>query len=122
MNTRHARLPLILIRIALACSILGGANSAVQAQGPDIESLRKAAKEGIADAQYQLGKTLLEQGKTQAAIPHLQAAAKINPDLADVHSQLQIAYRKAGRVSDADHEAKLAAEAKIKTPSKNPPN
>ena len=54
MNTRHARLALILISIALACCIVGGANLAVHAQAPDIESLRKAANGGNADAQYQL--------------------------------------------------------------------
>jgi tetratricopeptide (TPR) repeat protein len=75
-----------------------------------------------ADAQYQLGKTLLEQGKTKDAIPHLQAAAKTNPSLDDVHSQLQAAYRKIGRTAEADREAKLAAEAKNKAVSKAAPN
>jgi len=68
-----------------------------------------------AEAQYQLGKTLLEQGKTKYAIPHLEAAAKLKPNLDDVHNQLQIAYRKVGRIADANHEAKLAA-------SKNKPS
>ena len=31
------------------------------------------------DAQYQLGKVLLEQDKAREALPHLQAAAKLNP-------------------------------------------
>ena len=70
-----------------------------------------------ADAQYQLGKVLLEQGKAKEALPHLQAAAKLSPDLADVHNQLQLAYRKLGRVADADREAKLAADSKSKSPS-----
>jgi tetratricopeptide (TPR) repeat protein len=70
-----------------------------------------------ADAQYQLGKTLLEQGRTREALPHLQAAEKLSPDLADVHNQLQIAYRKAGRVADADRQAKLAADSKAKPAS-----
>jgi tetratricopeptide (TPR) repeat protein len=75
-----------------------------------------------ADAQYQLGKTLLEQGKTRDAIPHLEAAVKTNPNLDDVHNQLQIAYRKAGRASDADREAKLAADAKNKPATKTAPD
>jgi tetratricopeptide (TPR) repeat protein len=70
-----------------------------------------------ADAQYQLGKSLLEQGKTREAPPHLQTAEKLRPDLADVHNQLQIAYRKLGRIADADREAKLAADSKNKSPS-----
>jgi tetratricopeptide (TPR) repeat protein len=73
-----------------------------------------------AEAQYQLGKTLLEQGKAKEAIPHLQAAAKLDPNLDDVHGQLQIAYRKAGRVADADREAKLAAEGKSKSSATTP--
>jgi tetratricopeptide (TPR) repeat protein len=75
-----------------------------------------------AEAQYQLGKTLLEQGNTKDAIPHLQAAGKLNPNLDDVHNQLQIAYRKTGRIADANREAKLAADAKSKDTSKNAPN
>ena len=75
-----------------------------------------------ADTQFQLGRVLLEQGKTKDAIPHLQSAAQLNPSLDDVHNQLQIAYRKVGRPADADREAKLAADAKNKTTSKNPPN
>ena len=75
-----------------------------------------------ADTQYQLGKTLLEQGKTKEAIPYLQAAAKLNPNLDGVHNQLQIAYRKTGRIADADREAKLAADAKSKPASTSPNN
>jgi len=73
-----------------------------------------------ADAQYQLGKTLLEQGKARESLPHLQAAAKLSPDLPDVHNQLQSAYRKAGRIADADREAKLAADSKTASTTPKP--
>ncbi len=42
-------------------------------------------------------------------MPHLEAAAKLNPNLAGVHEQLAQAYRKLGRTADADRQAKLAA-------------
>jgi tetratricopeptide (TPR) repeat protein len=64
------------------------------------------------DAQYQLGKVLLEQDKAKEALPHLQTAAKLNPNFDDVHNQLQVAYRRTGRAAEADREARLAAAAK----------
>ena len=75
-----------------------------------------------ADTQYQLGKALLEQGNAKEAIPYLQAAAKRDPSPDGVHNQLQIAYRKTGRVADADREAKLAIDSKSKPASPTPNN
>jgi tetratricopeptide (TPR) repeat protein len=75
-----------------------------------------------ADTQYQLGKALLEQGNAKDAIPYLQAAAKRDPSPDGVHNQLQIAYRKTGRVAEADREAKLAADSKSKQTSTAPNN
>ncbi len=65
-----------------------------------------------AQAQYQLGKTLLDAGQYQQAIEHLEAAAKYDPNHDYVHYQLQAAYRKAGRTADADKE--LAVYRQIK--------
>lgn len=73
-----------------------------------------------AQAQYQLGKTLLDMDETKEAIPHLEAAAQANPDLDYVHYQLQMAYRKAGRGSDADREAKLYREIKDRKRAASP--
>jgi len=67
---------------------------------------------GDADAQFQLGKTLLEQGRANDALPHLEAAEKANPKLDGVHAELAAAYRKLGRTADAEREAKLAAPEK----------
>lgn len=82
MNRLRARFSLILIRIAAACCIVVGANSALQAQGADIEALRKAAKEGNADAQYQLADAYLE-GKgvstdSKQGAEWLEKAAKLD--------------------------------------------
>ena len=46
----------------------------------------------------------MEEGKTEEAIGHLEAAAKLDPDDAFVHYQLQVAYRRAGRTEDANRE------------------
>jgi len=68
-----------------------------------------------ADAQYQLGKILLEQGKAKQALPHLEAAAKATPAPAGAHEQLANAYRKLGRTTDAEREAKLSESSKENT-------
>jgi len=73
-----------------------------------------------AQAQYQLGKTLLDMDETKEAIPHLEAAAQANPDLDYVHYQLQMAYRKAGRGTDADREARLYREIKDRKRAASP--
>ena len=65
-----------------------------------------------AQAQYQLGKVMLEDSKLDEAIQHLEAAARLQPNAAYVLYQLQTAYRRAGRITDANRE--LALYSKIK--------
>ena len=57
-----------------------------------------------AEAQYELGKVLLDQDDVDEAIRHLEAAVRLEPDNAIVHYQLQVAYRRKGRMSDANRE------------------
>ena len=57
-----------------------------------------------AEAQYQLGKVLLDQDDVDEAIGHLEVAARLEPENAIVHYQLQVAYRRKGRMSDANRE------------------
>lgn len=76
----------------------------------------------LAMAQYQLGKALLEAGRANDALPRLEAAAKLNPNLDGMHQQLSAAYRQLGRTADAEREAKLAAAAKDKPPSTSTPH
>jgi Flp pilus assembly protein TadD len=54
-----------------------------------------------------LGKALLRAGKTAEAIPYLEAAARLKPELDAVHYQLQSAYRSVGRKAEADREANI---------------
>jgi tetratricopeptide (TPR) repeat protein len=53
---------------------------------------------------YELGKVLLEVGKTEDAIGHLEAATRLNPNDEFAHYQLQVAYRRAGRIAEANRE------------------
>jgi tetratricopeptide (TPR) repeat protein len=66
-----------------------------------------AAHPEHANAQYQIGKILLDSGNVAGAIEHLEVAAKLSPDKSFVHYQLQSAYRRASRTSDADRELQI---------------
>ncbi|HEX8797125.1 MAG TPA: tetratricopeptide repeat protein, partial [Terriglobales bacterium] len=65
-----------------------------------------------AQAQYQLGKELLNSGDKNGAVAHLEAAARLEPNVDYIAYQLQAAYRKAGRTSDADKEMQVYREIK----------
>ena len=65
-------------------------------------------------AQYELGKSLLEDGKVDEAITHLEVAAKLDSGSDYVHYQLQSAYRRAGRKDDADREAQIYKDIKTR--------
>jgi tetratricopeptide (TPR) repeat protein len=65
-----------------------------------------------AQAQYQFGKELLNSGDKNQAIVHLEAAARLEPNVDYIAYQLQAAYRKAGRTSDADKEMQVYRDIK----------
>ncbi len=56
------------------------------------------------EGQTELGKTLIQLGRANESIVHLEKAAALQPDNPEPHFQLAIAYRKLGRKSDADAE------------------
>jgi len=56
-----------------------------------------------ADAQYQLGKILLERGQVKAAIERLEIAVRLDPTKDYNYFQLSAAYRRDGRLDDAQH-------------------
>jgi predicted Zn-dependent protease len=58
-------------------------------------------KPDYADAQYQLGKILLERGEVKAAIERLETAVHLDPTKDYSYFQLSVAYRRDGRVEDA---------------------
>lgn len=76
-----------------------------------------AADPSHARAQYQLGKLLLDEGDVAGALPHLEAAERSDPSPDYVHYQLQVAYRKLGRVADADREMGVYREIKARARS-----
>lgn len=95
-----------------------GIVDAQESNNPDAERLFEqviAKQPDNADAQYELGKLLMDGGKPQQALPHLEIAAKVSPDKAYVHYQLQAAYRKLSRTADADRELALYQQLKAKS-------
>ncbi len=72
------------------------------------------------EAQYELGKLLLEGGNVSEAIEHLEVAARLDPAKDYIHYQLQSAYRKQGRSADAARE--LASYRAIKAKRRESPS
>jgi tetratricopeptide (TPR) repeat protein len=73
-----------------------------------------AAHPDHANAQYQMGKILLDRGQLHEAVEHLEAATQLSPQTDYMHYQLQAAYRKESRTTDADRELELYKELKAK--------
>ena len=67
------------------------------------------------EANYELGKELMSEGKPADAIPYLETAARLKPQFEPVHYQLQSAYRVSGRKEDADREARIYKDLKAKS-------
>lgn len=49
----------------------------------------------------------MERGEVENAISHLEIAARLSPQTDYVHYQPQAAYRKDGRIADADRESDI---------------
>jgi Flp pilus assembly protein TadD len=60
----------------------------------------------LAVAHFELGNLALSKGQLAQAVTHLEAAAKLSPDDSRAHYALSRAYRRLGRVEDADRELK----------------
>lgn len=58
-------------------------------------------KPDYADAQYQLGKIMLERGEVKTAIERLETAVRLDPTKDYSYFQLSLAYRRDGRLDDA---------------------
>jgi tetratricopeptide (TPR) repeat protein len=67
------------------------------------------------NAHYQLGKILLDGGQLDEAAGHLETAARLSPQTDYMHYQLQAAYRKLGRIADADRELEIYKGLKAKS-------
>lgn len=92
----------------------------VYLQQAHVDEAAKLFQEAIAlrpehsSAQYEYGKILLDRGDIQGAIAHLEIAARLSPQTDYVHYQLQVAYRKDGRIADADRELEIYKKIKAK--------
>jgi tetratricopeptide (TPR) repeat protein len=92
----------------------------VYVQQSHVDDAAKLFQEVIAEspehssAQYEYGKILLDRGDIQGAITHLGIAARLSPQTDYVHYQLQAAYRKDGRIADADRELEIYKKIKAK--------
>ena len=64
-----------------------------------VQTMREVvkAKPEFADARYELGRGLLEQGAVQEAVDNLEIAGKLDPQNPLVHYELGRAYIAAGR-------------------------
>ena len=71
-----------------------------------------AAHPNYFNAQYQLGKILLDRGQASDAVGYLEAAARLQPQTDYLHYQLQAAYRKENRIADADRELEIYKQIK----------
>jgi Flp pilus assembly protein TadD len=67
------------------------------------------------NAQYELGKILLDRGQLEDALGHLEVAARLSPGADFMHYQLQAAYRKLGRTAEADRELEIYKGLKAKS-------
>jgi tetratricopeptide (TPR) repeat protein len=78
---------------------------------PAISALRKAVllNPNFADARYELGKSLAEQGKTSQAITELRKSLVLDPGLAKSHYQLGRIYEKMGETALAREQFRLFA-------------
>ena len=65
-----------------------------------------------AAARWQLGRALLEGGRTEEAITELETARRLDPESSDYRLQLAAAYEKAGRREEAAHLREHASGAK----------
>ena len=72
------------------------------------------SKPDYAEAHYELGKALLQQGDAKGAVASLETAATLKPDEAYVHYQLGRAYLAAGRKGDGESQLEIFKQLKDK--------
>ena len=72
-----------------------------------VERFQKAAlyDAGFGHAWLGLGRSLLAQDKAAAAIPALERAVQLMPELPEAHYQLALAYKRTGRQADFQRES-----------------
>jgi tetratricopeptide (TPR) repeat protein len=92
-------------------TLLGEAllRSGVTPGQPEFDEARNALEKAVAErsnypsAQLSLGKLYLTAGRVDDAIAHLEIARQLNPGNTAIYSNLAIAYRKQGKLSQAQN-------------------
>ena len=72
-------------------------DEAAQARAIGLFNKALALDAALPDAHYELGKLLFDTGKPSEALPHLEAAARLDPRSSRTHLALAGAYRTLGR-------------------------
>jgi Flp pilus assembly protein TadD len=80
---------------------------ASEAHAVSLLSKALALDNTLAVAHFELGNLALSKGQLEQAVTQLEAAAKLSPDDSRTHYALSRAYRRLGRVEDADRELKI---------------
>ncbi|MBK9065253.1 MAG: protein kinase [Acidobacteria bacterium] len=80
-----------------------------------LEQFRRAVEldANLPNAQWELGRFLLEEGRVAEALPHLETAHRLDPEAPQMRQSLADAYERSGRPADA---ARLRARAAPATP------
>jgi serine/threonine-protein kinase len=80
-----------------------------------LEQFRRAVEldANLPNAQWELGRFLLEEGRVAEALPHLEIAHRLDPEAPQMCRSLADAYEKSGRTADA---ARLRALAGVSKP------
>ena len=94
----YARLYAAYAKLLLDPGVPAAADAASRAKGLMEKAL--ALDASLADVHYELGKLLLKQDKASEALPHLEAATKLDPGNRSAHLTLANAYRVLGLKAD----------------------
>lgn len=78
----------------------GGTSGAFQKRAMGLLNRALALDAALPDPHYELGKLLLEDSNAAEALPHLEAAARLDPRNRSTHLMLANAYRILGRATD----------------------
>src|SRR5262245_1146796 len=112
------RILTVIVFIFIALSGFGcSGNRSNDANGADANAESPFA--GITDASVALaeGNRLLDENQTEMAIEAFRQAVKLNPDLAEAHFQLGIAYSLLERQMEQSGEVSEPSDSKTKTNS-----
>jgi len=81
-----------------------GGDAVAQARATSLFRAALEIDDSLAESHYQLGNLALANDKAEEAVPHLETAAKLNPQSSKTHFALARAYRRLGKSGAASKE------------------